>query len=305
MTARSTTLRSSRTLPGQAYAQRRAAGRARRRDAARRACPRAKCAPGGACPRAGRAAAAARTRRRRAGSRGPRGNGPRRHRREVAVRRRDDAHVDRLASPRRRGRTRSCSSTRSSFACGGERQLADLVEEHACRRRRARRCPRVARSAPVNAPFSCPNSSLSMSSAGIARAVNTTNGRAAARGLRGGARARRAPCRCRSRPASSTGASVGRHALEHARRARASPRAADQPLEVVALGPRHPRRRLEEREALPRLSALDDPRRPRAAPRARAHRRRTCRWSSRDRRARSRRAARRRCAGAAATRARP
>ena len=101
------------------------------------------------------------------------------------------AHVDRHLRllPPTRSTSRSCS-TRSSLACSAQRQLADLVEEQGAavgllEERRARR-----RVAPVKAPFSWPNSSLSSSVSGMRGAVDGDE-RAArrARRCRGAARA--------------------------------------------------------------------------------------------------------------------
>ena len=49
-----------------------------------------------------------------------------------------------------------------------------------------------------------------------------------------------------------------RHPIEQREQLAHRHRAAEQALEVVALGQRHPHRRVEEREAQPRLPALDD-----------------------------------------------
>jgi len=60
-------------------------------------------------------------------------------------------------------RTAFSSSTRKSFTCVRRRQLArPLVEEHGASRGRLEQ-PVRASLAPVKAPFSCPNSSLSSS----------------------------------------------------------------------------------------------------------------------------------------------
>ena len=172
--ARSTALRSSRTLPGQAM---RAAGsasaraRAGRRAAAPRRSPRGSARRAAGCPRGARAAAGAATRGRSAGSRGPRGSAraipPRRSRLVAAI----DAHVDRTRPAaadalelalledaqqlrlERRGIS-PISSRKSVPPCG-------LLE-------RARSCCAIA---PVNEPFSWPNSSDSRSSSRERRAV--------------------------------------------------------------------------------------------------------------------------------------
>ena len=71
-----------------------------------------------------------------------------------------------------------------------ERQLANLVEEQRAAVGRARRRPARSACAPVKAPRSCPNSSLSRSVSGIAPQSTTTNGPAGA-GSGGVERARR------------------------------------------------------------------------------------------------------------------
>ena len=68
------------------------------------------------------------------------------------------------------------SSTRSSLAWSVGGHLADLVQEAACRRWPARTARARPRSAPVKAPFSCPNSSLSRSGFGMAAQLTATKG---------------------------------------------------------------------------------------------------------------------------------
>ena len=83
------------------------------------------------CPRAARAAPASRARRRSAGSRGRGGS----RRRRWRPRDRDwspppgESRPSPACVPPTRSNSRSCS-TRSSFACSAERELADLVQEH-------------------------------------------------------------------------------------------------------------------------------------------------------------------------------
>ena len=93
--------------------------------------------------------------------------------------------------------SRSCS-TRSSLACTRAASRRSR-RGTACRRRPARSGPCARRRRPVNAPFTWPKSSLSSSSSGIAAQLTATNGPRRARAVRDGARARRPPCRCRSR----------------------------------------------------------------------------------------------------------
>ncbi len=72
----------------------------------------------------------------------------------------------------------------------------------ACRPRRSRSGPCARRSAPVKAPFSWPNSSDSSSSAGNGAAVDRDERARCGAGSSRGWRARRLPCRCRTRRAS-------------------------------------------------------------------------------------------------------
>ena len=232
-------LRSSRRL-------RRAGRRARPRCAARARCParrgadrpatsvgrrRARPAPrssGGrsarpaaGCPRAARAAAARVTRTTRAGSRGRRGScRALTSAAQVAVGRRDDAHVDRdRRDRRRRAGPGALSSTRSSLGCRSSAELADLVEEHRAAVGRARRRRCACSSAPVNAPRSWPNSSLSIRLGGDRAAVDDHERAGRARAAAGGS-----PRPARSlpvpvSPSSRTVASAGAALLEHARTA--------------------------------------------------------------------------------------
>ena len=83
---------------------------------------------------------------------------------EVAVGRGDDAHVDRVGV--RLDPTRAHLALlehAQELRLDRERQLADLVEEHGAAVGRLEAGPACARSAPVNAPFSWPKSSLSSS----------------------------------------------------------------------------------------------------------------------------------------------
>ena len=63
----------------------------------------------------------------------------------------------------------------------GQAHVADLVEEERAAVAPARTCPPRSATAPVNEPFTWPNSSLSISSAGIAAQLTSTNGLVRAR----------------------------------------------------------------------------------------------------------------------------
>ncbi len=78
-------------------------------------------------------------------------------------------------------------SARRQLHLEAQRQLADLVEEQRAADRPRGTGPACRATAPVNAPFSCPNSSDSMSSSGIAPQLTATNGscRAAALAVEG------------------------------------------------------------------------------------------------------------------------
>ena len=128
-----------------------------------------------------------------AGSRGPRGSAPAHApRAQVAVGGGDDAHVDRRAAARRPTRSNSplLQHAQQLAPAASSAQLADLVEEDACRRRPARSGPSRRSTAPVKAPRSWPKSSLSSRLAGSARAVDRDERPRRARGcVRGCARA--------------------------------------------------------------------------------------------------------------------
>ena len=121
--------------------------------------------------------------RRSGGRRGPRGTLPALDLAlEVAVGRGDDAHVDLLVALAADAAGTRCScSTRSSLACDRQRQLADLVEEQRAAVARARTGPACRSRAPVKAPRSWPNSSLSSSVSGSAPQLTATNGLRGAR----------------------------------------------------------------------------------------------------------------------------
>ena len=95
---------------------------------------------------------------------------------ETAVGRRDDA--DRDANRLLAADALQLAVLQDAQQLGLRRlvQVADFVEKDACRRRPARTCRAAAPAAPVNAPFSWPNSSLSISSVGMAAQLTFTNG---------------------------------------------------------------------------------------------------------------------------------
>ena len=131
------------------------------------------------CPRGARAAAARAAARRAAGRRGPRGSGPPRPRprgRGWSPRRTRTSTLI-VSSPPTRSNSRSCS-TRSSLTCIAGRHVADLVEEERAPSASSKR-PSLRLIAPVNAPFSWPNSSLSSSVSVSAPQLTLTNGPAA------------------------------------------------------------------------------------------------------------------------------
>ena len=118
---------------------------------------------------------------------------------EVDVGRGDETDVDSRASsfsPMRR--TSPASSARSSLACSALRHRPDLVEEQRAAGGVLDQAGPRAPPAPVNAPRAWPNSSFSSSdrSAPRSSARRTACRRA---GCPRESRARRAPCRCRSR----------------------------------------------------------------------------------------------------------
>ena len=106
--------------------------------------------------------------------------------REVAVGRGDEPHVDGDRSRcRRRARTSAPAGRASSFTCvaSGISPISsrNSVPPWACSKRPMRRL-----SAPVNAPFSWPKSSLSSSDSASAAQCSATNGTFGARALAGG-----------------------------------------------------------------------------------------------------------------------
>ena len=142
--------------------------------------------------------------------------------RQVGVRRGDHAHVDRRSSRGRR-RARSCGPAGSAAASPAARSAARRSRRGtACRRSRVSIRPRRCAWAPVKAPFSWPNSSLSSSASGIAPQLIGTKGpsaRALSRWIARAASSLPVPLS----PSTSTGAStvatlrIEREHLLHAR----------------------------------------------------------------------------------------
>ena len=142
------------------------------------------------------------------------------------------------------------AADRAHLALPGARAAASPARRAGSRRsRRGRACRRSparnrpgAPTAPVKAPRSCPKSSLSMIDSGSAPQSTGHEGAGRAAGSRRGARARRAPCRCRSRPGSARVLSLWRRlaivrwSARIARRARRPARAA--PRALAQLAPR-------------------------------------------------------------------
>jgi hypothetical protein len=111
----------------------------------------------------------------RSDSRGPRGSALLGHQLEVLMRRREDPHVDLDRVLRADRRHDPVLEHAQDLGLQVERHVADLVEEQ----RPAVRLlevPRARLRRPVNAPFSCPNSMLSMSCSGIAAQLTGTKG---------------------------------------------------------------------------------------------------------------------------------
>ena len=95
------------------------------------------------------------------------------------------------------------SRSRAAASPGGRRWCRRSRRGRACRRRPPRRARAWRGRRPVKAPRSWPKSSLSSSVSGSAPQLTATKRRAGARDSARGSRARRAPCRCRSRPGSA------------------------------------------------------------------------------------------------------
>ncbi len=109
------------------------------------------------------------------------------------------------------GRTSRCWSARSSFAWTASGSSPDLVEEERAAVGASGRAP-AAPTASVKAPFSWPNSSLSMMRLGQRAAVHRHEGAGGPAGWWRGGPGPPAPCRYRSRPAISTWLSLWQQA---------------------------------------------------------------------------------------------
>ena len=119
------------------------------------------------------------------------------------LRRRDHAHVDLARSRVADAADLALLEDAQQLGLHGERHARRSRRGTACRRPRARRGPSRSSVAPVNAPRTWPKSSLSSSVSGMARAVDRDERPSRRAGCPRGWRARRAPCRCRSRPGSA------------------------------------------------------------------------------------------------------
>jgi hypothetical protein len=95
---------------------------------------------------------------------------------QVAVGGGHHAHIHRHFLSEPTGRTLRSSSTRSSLACTGQRQLGDLVEEQGAAARVEEQAFAVPDAAPVKAPLTWPKSSDSMISSAIAAQLIGTKG---------------------------------------------------------------------------------------------------------------------------------
>ena len=118
---------------------------------------------------------------------------------EVLVGRRDDPHVDLDVRPAADTRELAVFQDVEELGLKGRVEVADLVEEDRPLFA-ASNLPILSWCAPVKAPRSWPNSSLSSSSRATAAQLTLTNGPVAGERRGNGSPAPRAPCRCRSRP---------------------------------------------------------------------------------------------------------
>jgi hypothetical protein len=117
---------------------------------------------------------------------------------EILVGRRDDADVDVDGVLAADAQELALLEHAQELGLRRDRHLADLVEEDGAAVRELEE-PSTRVDRPVNAPFSCPNSSLSSSVSGSA-ATLTAMKRLWRRTRAGGARARPAPCPCPTHP---------------------------------------------------------------------------------------------------------
>ena len=118
---------------------------------------------------------------------------------QVALAGREHADVDAQLLAAAHAPDACASRARAAAWAAGRAAARRPRRGTACRRGPARRRPRAGSTAPVKAPFSWPNSSLSISEPDDRAAVDDDERARLARGCAGGARARARPCRCRSR----------------------------------------------------------------------------------------------------------
>ena len=95
---------------------------------------------------------------------------------EIAIGRRDHPDIDMDVGRSADALERLLFEKPQQLGLEQRHHLADFVEKHRAAVRRSRSSPRFCRSAPVNAPRSCPNSSLSSSVSGSAEQVMFMNG---------------------------------------------------------------------------------------------------------------------------------
>ena len=99
---------------------------------------------------------------------------------QIAVRRHHYPHVFHLHRPVAAADALDFALLQHAQQLGlhGEGHVADLVQKKRAQDAPAQTCRCAAPAAPVNDPFSCPNSSDSISSPGTAAQFSVTNGRA-------------------------------------------------------------------------------------------------------------------------------
>ena len=192
------------------------------------------------------------------------------------------------ACRRRRAAPRPPASTRRSLACAPSGS-SPISSRNSVPPSASSNLPARFATAPVNAPRTWPNSSLSITPSGSAAQLTWMNG-ASRRRIQRGSRAPRAPCRRRSRRASAPGSSVVATASISCRTR--SIAGLTPSICVPSEVPRAARQLLDDEPALlgESLDGLDQARRC-GAPRLRAHpaRRGTPRRARRTRRSRARR----------------
>ena len=142
---------------------------------------------------------------------------------QVAVGGGDDADVDRQVRVGAHAADLRASRARAAAWAAARAAARRSRRGRWCRRRPPRRRPARVVSAPVKAPFSWPNSSLSRRLAGMRAAVDDEERAGRARSLGGGWPRPPGSCRCRSRPRAARSTSRGGGALQQREDARASP----------------------------------------------------------------------------------